>query len=155
MRIIDTHLLDTVSAEAKGSPRLRKNHNFHPADDSPCHRLLNAMEPDSYIRPHCHASPLKDESIVVVRGRLGVAAFDGAGVVVMTRILAAGGDAVAVDIPHGEFHTVVALEHGTVFFEAKAGPYAPLAETEKASWAPDEATSGAPSYLAWLKGLFS
>jgi cupin fold WbuC family metalloprotein len=154
LRIIDQKLLDQLTSEAKESPRRRKNLNFHPGDAFCCHRLLNAMEPDSYIPPHCHLDPLKDESMVMVRGRMGVLVFDSAGNVVRQTIIAVAGDAVAVDIPHGLFHTVVALESGTVFFESKAGPYRPLTDEEKGGWAPAEGTGEALPYLAQLKRLF-
>ena len=52
--LIDVELLDTVSAAAQTSPRGRKNHNFHTADAAQCHRLLNAIEPGSYVAPHRH-----------------------------------------------------------------------------------------------------
>ena len=155
MKIIDQELLDRLSAEARENPRRRKNFNLHPTDDFCCHRLLNAMEPDSYIRPHRHLDPAKDESMVMVRGRMGVLAFDAAGNVRGRTIIAAAGSAVAVDIPHGLFHTVVALESGTVFFEAKAGPYRPLTEEETAPWAPAEGTPEAAVYLAALKQLLN
>lgn len=153
MRIIDQSLLDRLTAEALGTPRLRKNFNLHPSDDFCCHRLLNALEPGAYIRPHCHMDPLKDESMVMIRGSMGVIEFDGAGNVLNHRVIATAGGAVAVDIPHGCFHTVVSLESGTVFFESKAGPYLPLSEEEKGGWAPAEGTPEAPSYLANLERL--
>jgi cupin fold WbuC family metalloprotein len=143
LRIIDQKMLDQLTSEAQASPRRRKNLNFHPGDDFCCHRLLNAMEPDSYIRPHRHMDPLKDESMVMVRGRMGVLIFDHAGNVVRQTIIAAADDAVAVDIPHGLFHTVVGLESGTVFFESKAGPYHPLTDEEKGGWSPAEGTEEA------------
>jgi hypothetical protein len=59
-----------------------------------------------------------------------------------------------VNIPHGMYHTLVALEPGSVFFEAKAGPYAPLTSQEKAPWAPAEGELSASTYLADLKRLF-
>ena len=37
MKIIDTTLLDKVSSEAKESPRLRMNFNFHQSLDDKCH----------------------------------------------------------------------------------------------------------------------
>jgi cupin fold WbuC family metalloprotein len=74
--IIDNSLLDAVSKAAAESPRGRKNHNFHGADTEPCHRLLNAIEPGSYIQPHCHADANKDETIVILRGRLGAVIFN-------------------------------------------------------------------------------
>ncbi|HNH35631.1 MAG TPA: WbuC family cupin fold metalloprotein, partial [Rhodocyclaceae bacterium] len=52
LRLIDAALLDAVSNEAKASPRQRKNRNFHPTDNHPGHRLLNAIEPGSYVAPH-------------------------------------------------------------------------------------------------------
>ena len=63
---IDRSLLDAVSAAAAASPRRRKNRNFHPADDFPAHRMLNALEPDSYVVPHCHRDPAKDESMSMI-----------------------------------------------------------------------------------------
>lgn len=44
MEIIDKQLLDNVSAQAKTSPRLRMNYNFHESLDDLCHRMLNAVE---------------------------------------------------------------------------------------------------------------
>lgn len=153
MRIIDQQLLNRISSEARENPRQRKNFNLHPGDDFCCHRLLNAMEPASYIRPHRHLHPAKDESMVMVRGRMGVLVFDEAGTVLNHVIISPAGAAVAVDIPHGLFHTVVSLECGTVFFESKAGPYLALTEKEKGGWAPAEGTQEAASYLAHLKRL--
>ena len=154
IRLIDTALLDAVSASARAAPRGRKNRNFHPSDDYPGHRLLNAIEPDSYVMPHCHRDPNKDESIVCLRGRLGIVIFGPAGQVDRNIVLTPGGDAVGVDIPHGIFHAVLALAPGTVMFEAKSGPYVPLAADEKAAWAPAEGEPGAADYLARLRRLF-
>lgn len=151
IRIIDQALLDEVCAEAAASPRRRKNRNFHPADDHPSHRLLNAMQPDSYIPPHRHLDPTKDETFVVLRGQLGLLVFDDIGQVVQTQKVGAGDTAIGVDIPHGTWHTAVALEPDTVFLEAKAGPYLPFAPSEKAAWAPAENTPEATAYLVALK----
>lgn len=154
LTIIDQHLLNSVSSQAQHSPRLRKNHNFHPSDEFCSHRLLNGMEPGSYIRPHRHLDTNKDESMVMVRGAMGVIAFDDEGKVVLAKKLSACGEAIAVDIPHGRFHTVVSLEQGTIFFEAKAGPYRALTGEERAPWAPDEASPEAAEYLRELETLF-
>lgn len=152
-RIIDQALLDEVSAEARRSPRLRKNRNFHAAEADASHRLLNAIEPGSYIPPHRHLDSAKDESIFVLRGALGAVFFDDAGAVTEAVRLAPDGAAVGINIPSGAYHTVFALEAGTVFFEAKAGPYAPLRVEEKAPWAPAEGDAGAAEYLQRLGRL--
>lgn len=154
MKIINKQLLDDLTSAAQGSPRLRKNWNIHPDDAFPAHRLLNAMEPSSYIRPHRHLDYRKDETFMIVRGRLGVIVFADDGAVREAVLLDAGGEILGVDIPSGCFHTAVSLVPGTIFFEAKAGPYLPLAEEEKASWAPEDAAPEAAAYLDALKGLF-
>lgn len=154
MKVIDSSFLDELSAEAAASPRKRKNRNLHPSDDFCCHRLFNALEPGTYIMPHRHLDPLKDETMVMVRGAMGIVKFDGDGQVLGKALLRPGGT-VAVDISHGTFHTCVSLEPGTIFFESKAGPYAPLTDAEKAPWAPAEGdTVAAAAYLEGLTELF-
>lgn len=154
-QIIDRALLNHVVAEANASPRRRKNFNFHGSESDASHRLLNAMEPDSYIQPHCHMSADKDESIIVLAGRIGMIFFDEAGNVTEVASLSPNGEAVGVNIAHGVFHSVVALAPGSVFFEAKAGPYLALRPEEKGAWASAEGDSGAAAYLAELKRLFA
>ena len=165
IRLIDRALLDELCAEAAASPRRRKNRNFHPYDDHPAHRLLNAMQPDSYIPPHRHLDPDKDETFVVLRGLLGIVLFDDAGGVAQSVKVGAAAlcvpgnplrgqaTAIGVDIPHGTWHTAIALEPDTVFLEAKAGPYRPPTGAECAPWAPAENAPEAAPYLAMLKVL--
>lgn len=152
--LIDAALLDEVTHRARNSDRGRKNHNFHPSDDAPAHRLLNAMEPGSYLQPHRHLDPSKDETFVVLRGAFGVVLFDEAGNVSRTSLLRADGETLGINIPSGTFHSLVCFEPGSVFFEAKAGPYLPLTPEEKAPWAPGEGDAGAPAYLEKLFALF-
>lgn len=150
---VDQRQLDRISLQARQSLRLRKNYNFHQSDEARCHRLLNAMEPDSYIQPHRHLDINKDETLVVVRGRMGLVIFDLIGNIEKTSILQPNGNMVMVNIPHGTFHTWISLEEGSVFFEAKAGPFRPLTQDEKAPWAPGEGGIEAHGYLASLKNL--
>ncbi len=154
MKIINGQLLNEITAAAKENPRLRKNWNIHPSDNFPAHRLLNAMEPASYIRPHRHLDPLKDETFMIVRGRLGILIFDDNGGVTEKLLLDADGENIGADIPSGVFHTAVSLAEGTIFFEAKAGPYVPLTESEKPVWAPEDGAMAA-KYLFDLKKEFS
>jgi cupin fold WbuC family metalloprotein len=155
MKIVDKALLDGLSAAARTAPRLRKNHNLHESDASACHRLFNAIEPGSYIRAHRHLAVEKDEAFVLVRGTLGILCFDAEGTVTATALLGGAGGQVAADIPHGVYHTALALETGTIFFEAKAGPYLPLSEDEKAPFAPEEGTPEAARYLERLASHFA
>lgn len=154
MKIVTTDLLHQLAEQARTSPRLRRNHNIHHCDESRCHRLLNAVEPASYIRPHRHLDPEKDEAFILMSGRLGVVTFLDDGTVAEAVLLSRETGNLAADIPHGVYHSAVSLEPGTVFFEAKAGPYLPLSDAEKAVWAPADDEPAAPEYLERLRGLF-
>ncbi len=153
--LITRTLLDALALEAVQAPRRRKNRNFHLGDGARAHRLLNAMEPDSYVRPHRHLDEEKSETIIAVQGSFGLVLFDALGHVASFDLIAAGGPALGADIPGGAFHTLVALESGAVFFEAKAGPYLPLGASETASWAPAEGTPEAQAYLRRMHALFA
>ena len=137
---ITREAIEALSREAKESPRRRRNRNLHAMED-PVHRLLNAMEPGTYVRPHRHLHPPKSETAIVVGGRIGILFFDDAGTVVGRRALDAAGETLGADFPPEAWHTLVALSPGSVFFETKAGPYAPPAAEDLASWAHAE---GAP-----------
>ncbi len=151
---ITQQLLKNLSVEAITSPRRRKNHNFHENNEAQAHRLLNAIEPNSYVMPHKHNDPNKAETMICLSGKLGLIVFDSTGNVQQTLILEADSETVGVDIPHGIFHTVLALESGTVFFEAKAGPFVPITTEEKAPWAPAEGDDLVTNYLAKLYAMF-
>jgi cupin fold WbuC family metalloprotein len=146
---ITSELLAEVSREARDSPRRRKNRNFHEMSD-PVHRLVNALEPGTYIRPHRHLDASKAETAIAVAGRIGVLFFDDRGAILDSRIIAPGGETCGVDVPAGAWHTFVALEPGSAFFETKAGPYAPPAGEELAPWSPEEMV---PAAAAWERDL--
>jgi cupin fold WbuC family metalloprotein len=147
---VSTRNLDALVAEAGANPRRRRNLNIHPGEAAPSQRLFNALEPDSYVAPHRHADPAKDETFVWIRGRLGIVEFTPDGRVAEVAELAPGAE-VSVTVPSGAFHTIFALEPGSIFFESKAGPYRPLSADEKAPWAPSEGSPGSAAYLAELK----
>ena len=152
--VVDTALLDALIAEGRAAPRRRRNRNFHTTDAAPCQRLLNAIELGSYVRPHRHLDEGKDEALVVVKGVVGVVWFEDDGKVAGTARLEAGGTVVAVDIPRGTFHTIVALAAGSVLFEAKAGPYLPAREGEWAPFAPPEGDAQCLAHLERWCALF-
>jgi len=139
--------LDTLSRRALGSRRRRQNLNLHAEYADPCQRLFNAVEPDSYIRPHRHADPPKPELFLAVRGRFHLLIFDDAGTLVERIELSPAGPALAVDVPAGAWHGIVALEPGSIFFETKPGPYVPLSDKDFAPWAPPEGSEGVLEYL--------
>lgn len=120
MEIIDKKLLDEVSSQAKASPRLRMNYNFHQSLDEKCHRFLNAVEPGADIPIHHH--PTKDETFVVLRGRVRVTTYQDDGTVMESLVLDHLSGTFGVNIGKNVWHTVEALE-SSVLFECKQGPF--------------------------------
>ena len=123
MRIIDQGLVDKVSSEAKESPRLRMNYNFHRSLEDKCHRMLNAVEPGSDIPIHRH--PDKNESFVVLRGKVRSTTYKDDGTVIESVVLSQEDGLYGVDISKGVWHKLESLESGSVVFECKEGPFVP------------------------------
>lgn len=138
MKRIDQTLLTTLSTQAAASPRKRAHHNLHPQLDDPAQRLCIAMEPGTYVRPHRHMQPETWEILLILSGAVALLIFDESGKVLERIELAAGGEVTAVEIPANTWHAVASLKTGTVVFEVKQGPYAPISEVNYASWAPAE-----------------
>ena len=120
---IDEHILDELSAQAKASPRLRMNLNFHQSLNEKCHRFLNAIEPGAVVPIHHH--PTKDESFVVLRGKVRVSTYDDDGSVLESVVLCAAEGRYGVNIAKNVWHAVESLESGSVIFECKEGPFIP------------------------------
>ena len=149
IKVIDRKLLEATSEEAAASPRGRMNHNFHELAD-PVQRMLNAIEPGSYIRPHRHLDPDKMELFVVLKGRGAVVTFDDEGNISECFNLDAIGETLGLELPPGVWHTVISMEAGTVFLEIKDGPYLPATDKDFAQWAPLPDTPEADRYMAGL-----
>ena len=147
-------LFDELSAKARIAPRRRTHLNFHPSDGFPAHRLLVAMEPETYVRPHRHSAPQKDETLVALRGRFGLLLFSETGEITRQAILSPDGEFSGVDIPAGTFHSAIALEPGCVILESNAGPYEPATDKEWAPWAPPEDDPGGAAYLKEMRRYF-
>ncbi len=150
MRTFAEDVVGNLQEAARSRERLRLNLNVHPRLDDPVQRLFNAMEPGTYVRPHRHA-PDRWELFLILRGRAAVLEMDDHGTVTGRCDLAPAGASVAVEIPGGSWHTVVALDGGTLLFEVKPGPYAPLTDKDFAPWAPPEGAPGAAAFEVWLR----
>ena len=123
MKVIDNNLIDSVVAQAKESPRLRMNYNFHESLDDKCHRLLNALEPGTVVPVHRH--PTKNESFVILRGKVRVSIYNDSGQKTESVVLSLADGKYGVDIAKNVWHGVECLESGSVIFEVKEGPFVP------------------------------
>ncbi len=126
MKIIDEVLLNSVSAQANASPRLRKNYNFHQSLDDKCHRFLNAVEPGTVVPIHRH--PTKDESFVILRGKVRVTTHNDDGSIIEDVVLSQESGNYGVDIPKNVWHKLEAIEQNSYIFECKEGQFVPHEE---------------------------
>ncbi|MBV8047438.1 MAG: WbuC family cupin fold metalloprotein [Paludibacterium sp.] len=139
--------LTALSAKAAAAPRLRAHWNGHEALSDPIQRLAIAMEPGTYVRPHRH--PHTFEMLLPLSGAFDLIQFDEHGTVTARHRLGRDGLAVCEQQP-GSWHSVIALDPGSVIFEVKHGPYAPLAADNLASWSPAEGEPAVPAMLEFL-----
>ena len=98
------------------------------ADDQ-SQRMLNAIEPGSPLPIHRHRHT--SETVVCLRGRLVWEFYDELERICTETIeLSPNGQVVALNIPAGQWHTVRALESGSVILEMKEGAYEPLQDCD-------------------------
>ena len=122
--VIDNLLLDKLTAQAKESPRLRMNLDLRNSAEDSSQRMLNAIEPGSVVPIHRHRKT--SETVAVLRGRVVEEYYSSEGALEASYELAAGGPICALNIPAGQWHTLRALESGTVILEMKDGAYEPI-----------------------------
>jgi len=128
MKITQT-ILDELTAKAKESPRLRMNLDLRDSAEDTSQRMLNAIEPGSPLPIHRHQNT--SETVICLRGRLVEEFYDDLERTCTERIeLSPCGPVVALNIPAGQWHTVQALESGTVILEMKNGKYEPISDVD-------------------------
>ena len=136
--VIDKKILDDLTEQAKACPRLRMNYDLRNSTEDQSQRMLNALEPETIVPIHRHHG--SNEINICLRGHYeeylygftktrsdGTPDPDSFGIV-ETIDMYPGGPVLSIE--KEQWHSLKCLESGTVLFEAKDGPYAPLAEDE-------------------------
>lgn len=126
--LIDSTLLDNLTAEAKQSPRLRMNYDLRNSPEDGSQRMLNAMEPGTVVPVHRHGK--SSETVVVIRGSIRQNFYDSEGNVTESIVYKAGGRVSICVVPMNAWHNSESLESGTIIFEAKDGAYEPHGEED-------------------------
>lgn len=158
-RVISHAVIEDLLSSSRSSVRRRQHINLHSSFQDPCQRLLNAVQPNSYIRPHRHSIDPRAETLFAIKGLFALITFDNEGEVISCTPfgseLFGASDRLAcgVEVQPQQWHTVISLKDDSVLFEVKAGPFDPGAAKEFAPWAPEEDSPEAMSYLDWLGSL--
>ena len=124
--IIDQQVLDSLTAQAKASPRLRMNLDLRNSPEDGSQRMLNASEPGTVLPIHRHRDT--SETVVCLRGHFEEYFYDDVGQLTDTIDMVPGGT--LINIPAGQWHNLRSLESGTVLLECKDGAYKPLGEED-------------------------
>ena len=125
---IDTALLDSLTEQAKSSPRQRMNYDLRNSSEDTSQRMLNAIEPESVVPIHRHKKT--SETLVVLRGRVIEEYYDDSGVCYESVEVSPQGPVYALNIPAGTWHTLRSLESGTVILEMKDGAFEPIGDDD-------------------------
>ena len=150
LALVTSKRLEDALLQSRRSPRRRIIAPFHRSLSDPVHRMLNAIQPGSYVRPHRHLDPPKSEAWIVLRGAMLFVTFTDDGTVSDHLVLAAESETFGVDLVPGRYHTLAALKPDTVIYEVKTGPYDEATDKSFAPWAPAEGTEEAENYLRTL-----
>ena len=126
--LIDQQLLDSLTAQAKASPRLRMNYDLRntPADQS--QRMLNALEPGTMMPIHRHRNT--SETVVVLRGKVRWLYYDNKGNLTQSILVEANGDIRGLSVPMDQWHSLECLESGSVILETKDGAWEAMKEED-------------------------
>jgi cupin fold WbuC family metalloprotein len=137
---------------SRESSRLRMILPVHREQEAEVQRLVNFLQPGTYIRPHLHPRNHASESIVLLRGAIRFFTFDDNGEILSDHVLTSSPLPAVLDIEPGVWHTFLVLEEDTILFECKKGPYDKKADKTFAPWAPEEGSIKAKDWMGRLSG---
>ena len=146
---LDNKLFDEILLRAQESPRRRMNFDLRTQAQIPgqaendvrgvvgndvgeagnvewkdqSQRMLNVLMTDTVIPIHRHNDT--SETVIVCRGKVREEFYDAEGNRTAEFVLQAGGECPGIQVPMGQYHTLVCLEDGSVIFEAKDRAYDP------------------------------
>ena len=126
--LLDTTLLDQLTAQAKASPRLRMNFDLRNSPGDQSQRMLNALEPGTVIPIHRHRNSF--ETVVVLRGKVKWVYYNDKGEITNIFIVAPNSSLVGLSIPIRQWHSLESLESGTVIIVTKDGAWEALKEED-------------------------
>lgn len=156
LKRITQELLNDISQQARTSPRLRQNYNFHDLSEK-VQRFINVLQPGTYVRPHRHhrtAEMNGFEFFLVFQGELGMIIMDKNGQILAKERISAHGSTRGIELPEGTYHTLVALTPDTVILELKEGPYDPSTDKEFLDIFPAEGTPAAKQLVETWQSYF-
>ena len=118
--VIDSKLLDSLSAQAKASPRLRMNFDLRNSPSDGSQRMLNALEPGTELPIHRHMK--SSETIVILRGSATQYFYDDAGQMTEQVTIAVGSPCVGMSVEAGRWHRLMPTSPAPSSSSARTAP---------------------------------
>jgi cupin fold WbuC family metalloprotein len=143
---IDEKLTSRLLEKADKSERKRANYNFHKSTEDTMQRMLNCLNLGTYVAPHKHENPDKNEAFIILKGKMLIVTFTEKGEITSHMLLEAGTTEFGAEIPPRTYHTLIPLAQGTILYEVKDGPWDVTTDKIFAPWAPQEGDKGALDY---------
>ena len=135
---------------SRESDRLRMILPIHRKQEAEVQRMINFLQPGTYIRPHKHPMAHASESLILISGSIRFYTFDEDGKVLTVNEVGSKPIYGVVDIEPGVWHSFIVLEENTMLFECKKGPYSAIKDKTFASWSPEE---GSGEVQEWMHSL--
>lgn len=150
MKFLDNNLFEALCEKAEESPRRRAHHLIHESHSESVQRMLIALQPGTYFRPHRHRHPPKWELLLVLKGIAAWIGFDQQGRVTGRTEAGAHRACKGLECPPGTWHSLLCVRPDTVIFECKPGPFSSVHAEDFAPWAPEEGARDAADYVRWM-----
>lgn len=132
---------------SRKSSRKRMILPIHRTQAAEVQRLINFLQPGSYIRAHKHPMSYASESIILLQGSIRFFTFDENGEILTDNRLSSTPIPDVIDIEPDTWHSFLVLDPDTMIFECKKGPYNAKTDKEFASWAPEEGDDNATEFM--------
>ena len=145
--VLGSDEIETGLQASRSSQRRRMVLPIHRRQDALVQRLINFVQPETYIRPHLHPREHAVETIFLYQGSLEFIVFKDDGTIDAHYRLKAGSSSPMIDIEPNIWHSFLVLEPDTIVMETKRGPYDSQLDKSFAEWAPEEGSSGVPAYM--------
>lgn len=123
---------------SRNSPRKRFILPIHRTQDASVQRMMNFLQPGTYIRPHMHPRPGAIETIVLLSGHVRFFIYSEEGKIIHQCELKSGTPDCLIDIEDNVWHSFEVLSPDTIIFECKMGPYDSNLDKTFAPWSDPE-----------------
>ena len=154
---MDSSLIKSLLMTDLFNERARAHHNFHDSYEAQCQILMNVISSDSFIRPHRHLRAKKKEYLFALEGSFALLEFNDNRDISEVSYFSTekhssrNSSTYGVCVEPSVWHTVISLLPTSIILEVKEGPFDPLSAKEFLVGTPEERSTDAQIYLAYLK----